>query len=119
MHFWEVVKGAGHSEEEISDELDRIKNGESWCGFDNLPKAYQSKSANWKNKWLNNEQVKWEDRMLSAWLRTQDFANSLQTAKISEKWVETDKVSILQSKPGKSWVMVTDEPKFGLQLDIF
>jgi len=32
-----IVKGAGHNEEEINEELERIKNGESWVGFDNLP----------------------------------------------------------------------------------
>ena len=40
LTFWEVVKGAGHSEEEIGEELDRIKNGESWVGFNDLPKLY-------------------------------------------------------------------------------
>ena len=40
--FWEVVKGSGHSEDEIMDELKRIQNGESWCGFDNLPKKYMN-----------------------------------------------------------------------------
>ena len=41
--FWKVVKGAGHSEEEIMEELVNIENGESWCGFDNLPRQYQQK----------------------------------------------------------------------------
>ena len=45
LAFWEVVKGAGHDESEIADELERIKNGESWVGFDDLPKAYQQKHA--------------------------------------------------------------------------
>ena len=35
--FWLVVKGAGHTEEEICEELVRIKDGESWVGFRNLP----------------------------------------------------------------------------------
>ena len=35
--FWKVVKNAGHSEDEIIEELMRIKNGESWVGFNNLP----------------------------------------------------------------------------------
>ncbi len=63
--FWKIVKGAGHTEEEIAEEvrysyiyylsiylydnclfidapvqLDRIKNGEAWIGFDNLPSQY-------------------------------------------------------------------------------
>lgn len=41
--FWKVVKGAGHSEEEIMQELDNIKNGESWVGFNDLPKKYLQK----------------------------------------------------------------------------
>ena len=39
--FWRVVKASGHSEDEILEELKRIEAGESWCGFDNLPKQYQ------------------------------------------------------------------------------
>ena len=38
--FWEVVKAAGHDEEEIFEELVKIESGESWRGFDNLPKKY-------------------------------------------------------------------------------
>ena len=45
-HFWEVVKACGHTEEEISQELENIKNGESWCGFENLPKQYQHAAKN-------------------------------------------------------------------------
>ena len=40
MGFWEVVKGSGHDEKEIFEELQKIENGESWCGFENLPKKY-------------------------------------------------------------------------------
>ena len=32
-----IVKGYGHSEEEIREELKNIQNGELWTGFDNLP----------------------------------------------------------------------------------
>ena len=52
LGFWETVKGCGHSEEEILQELENIEKGESWVGFDNLPKKYnpmskqQSSSAN-------------------------------------------------------------------------
>ena len=42
MTFWEVVKGSGHSEEEILEELNNIAKGESWCGFENLPKKYNN-----------------------------------------------------------------------------
>ena len=38
--FWQVVKAAGHSEEEIYEELTNIQNGESWVGFNNLPKKF-------------------------------------------------------------------------------
>ena len=37
VQFWLIVKAAGHSEEEIIEELENIKNGESWVGFQNLP----------------------------------------------------------------------------------
>ena len=40
QEFWKAVKTAGHSEEEIMEELDNIKNGESWVGFNNLPKKF-------------------------------------------------------------------------------
>ena len=43
-HFWEVVKGSGHCEDEIMEELSKIEKGESWCGFDNLPKKYNPAS---------------------------------------------------------------------------
>lgn len=41
-HFWEVVKRSGYSDETITEELENIKNAESWCGFDNLPHPYNS-----------------------------------------------------------------------------
>ena len=44
LGFWEVVKGAGHDEDEIMEELSKIEKGESWCGFDNLPKKYNPAS---------------------------------------------------------------------------
>ena len=40
LRFWKVVKDCGHTEAEIMEELERIKNGESWVGFQNLPKEY-------------------------------------------------------------------------------
>ena len=43
LAFWEVVKGSGHEESEILEELERIKNGESWVGFEDLPKQYSQK----------------------------------------------------------------------------
>lgn len=43
--FWKVVKGSGHTEEEINEELENIKNGESWCGFNDLPKKYTQHGA--------------------------------------------------------------------------
>ena len=38
--FWEVVKGSGHAEDEILEELEAIEKGESWRGFDDLPKKF-------------------------------------------------------------------------------
>ena len=51
VDFWMIVKGAGHSEEDIKEavcdvyvvidvQLEDIKNGESWVGFDDLPAQY-------------------------------------------------------------------------------
>jgi Ca2+-binding EF-hand superfamily protein len=40
LRFWKVVKDCGHSEEEIIEELQRIQKGESWVGFNNLPKQF-------------------------------------------------------------------------------
>ena len=39
--FWEVVAAAGHTEEEIMDELDKVEKGESWVGFNDLPGKYR------------------------------------------------------------------------------
>lgn len=41
MNFWKAVKQAGHDEEEICTELENIKNGESWVGFNDLPEKYK------------------------------------------------------------------------------
>ena len=46
LDFWKVVKGSGHDEAEISEELEKLKNKESWCGFDNLPRQYSKQSKN-------------------------------------------------------------------------
>ena len=43
------MKGSGHTEEEITEELERIKNGETWMGFDNLPKQYMGRDNRWKS----------------------------------------------------------------------
>ena len=40
--FWEAVKASGHSEDEILEELGNIEKGESWVGFDNLPKKFNN-----------------------------------------------------------------------------
>ena len=34
--FWRIVKGSGHSEEEIMSELENIQNGEVWAGFEKV-----------------------------------------------------------------------------------
>ena len=36
MRFWRIVKGSGHSEEEIMEELTNIQNGDVWAGFDKV-----------------------------------------------------------------------------------
>ena len=36
MRFWRIVKGSGHTEEEIIEELKNIQNGELWTGFDKV-----------------------------------------------------------------------------------
>lgn len=40
-----MVFDAGHKESDIVEELGRIKNGESWVGFNNLPTMQKSKSV--------------------------------------------------------------------------
>ena len=34
------MKASGHTEDEILEELGNIEKGESWVGFDNLPKKF-------------------------------------------------------------------------------
>lgn len=45
QRFWQAVKAAGHTEGEIMQELDNITNGESWVGFNDLPKVKQLREA--------------------------------------------------------------------------
>ena len=61
QQFWEVVKAAGHTEEEICEELVRIKDGESWVGFSNLPKMQKSHSVSHNKKSETKGPVKEED----------------------------------------------------------
>ena len=37
MEFWEAVKQAGHSEDEIKDEIEALIKGEGWVYFDKVP----------------------------------------------------------------------------------
>ena len=39
QRFWQAVKAAGHTEQEILNELNSIEQGESWVGFNDLPKV--------------------------------------------------------------------------------
>ena len=39
MNFWKQAKTSGVSEEEISEELKNIENGETWAGFSGVGKA--------------------------------------------------------------------------------
>ena len=43
--FWKIVKGHGHTEEEIREELTNIKNGDLWVGFDKVPVIHTSKNS--------------------------------------------------------------------------
>ena len=36
MAFWESVKGAGHKEDEIMEEIEELENGKSWCKFSDV-----------------------------------------------------------------------------------
>ena len=38
VDFWQIVKGAGHSDEEILEELQNLKDKEAWVGFNDIPK---------------------------------------------------------------------------------
>ena len=34
--FWRIVKAHGHTEEEMTEELENIQKGELWVGFDDV-----------------------------------------------------------------------------------
>ena len=36
VRFWMIVKGHGHSDEEIREELENLQKGELWVGFDDV-----------------------------------------------------------------------------------
>lgn len=36
LEFWNQVKKSGHTEEEISEELESIEKGSSWVKFENV-----------------------------------------------------------------------------------
>ena len=38
IDFWRVVKGVGHSDEEIQEELENLKDKQAWVGFNDIPK---------------------------------------------------------------------------------
>ena len=38
IKFWKIAKAAGVEESEIMEELENIQNGETWVGFDKMPK---------------------------------------------------------------------------------
>ena len=44
LRFWRIVKASGNTEEDMMQELENIRNGESWGGFSNLPKELQNVS---------------------------------------------------------------------------
>ena len=43
--FWRVVRQAGHSEATIMEELERIKNRESWVGFTNWAAQFRGHAS--------------------------------------------------------------------------
>ena len=43
MSFWTLVKSYGHNDEEIVEELTKLKNRESWVQFKNLPQQLINK----------------------------------------------------------------------------
>ena len=45
QRFWAAVKAAGHTEQEIMTELNNIETGESWVGFNDLPKVKALRQA--------------------------------------------------------------------------
>ena len=49
--FWKIVKGHGHTEEEIKEELTNIKNGDLWVGFDKVPVIHNNKNS---KDWMMN-----------------------------------------------------------------
>eukprot|EP00343_Euplotes_focardii_P002412 CAMPEP_0205807164 /NCGR_PEP_ID=MMETSP0205-20121125/10863_1 /ASSEMBLY_ACC=CAM_ASM_000278 /TAXON_ID=36767 /ORGANISM="Euplotes focardii, Strain TN1" /LENGTH=86 /DNA_ID=CAMNT_0053081059 /DNA_START=101 /DNA_END=362 /DNA_ORIENTATION=+ len=44
VDFWQIVKGAGHSDEEIQEELQNLKDKEAWVGFNDIPTLGTTKS---------------------------------------------------------------------------
>mmetsp|Transcript_66328 Transcript_66328/g.76964 ORF Transcript_66328/g.76964 Transcript_66328/m.76964 type:complete len:132 (-) Transcript_66328:119-514(-) len=51
--FWEEVKNSGHTEEEISDELDNLMAGQTWVYFDNVKSEKELKASSPKSKKSN------------------------------------------------------------------
>ena len=41
LDFWRIVKGVGHTDEEILEELQNLKDKEAWIGFNDMPKNFQ------------------------------------------------------------------------------
>ena len=40
VDFWQVVKGMGHTDDEILEELQNLKDKEAWVGFSDIPKYH-------------------------------------------------------------------------------
>jgi len=49
IYFWSEVKSSGHSEKEILEELDQLKEGKSWVSFDSVPAEKHGGAKNKKN----------------------------------------------------------------------
>mmetsp|Transcript_28456 Transcript_28456/g.32543 ORF Transcript_28456/g.32543 Transcript_28456/m.32543 type:complete len:118 (-) Transcript_28456:44-397(-) len=38
VDFWKLVKHVGHTDEEIMEELQNLRDKQTWCGFNDIPK---------------------------------------------------------------------------------
>eukprot|EP01016_Furgasonia_blochmanni_P043033 TRINITY_DN578_c0_g1_i11.p3 TRINITY_DN578_c0_g1~~TRINITY_DN578_c0_g1_i11.p3 ORF type:complete len:116 (-),score=17.85 TRINITY_DN578_c0_g1_i11:367-714(-) len=47
--FWEVVKKSGHTEKEITEELDNLTQGKAWVQFDKVPVDVSKTNSHSKN----------------------------------------------------------------------
>lgn len=52
LDFWKAVKNAGHSEQDIFEELGELDSGKAWCKFGNVaPVLQRQKSRNYSYRY--------------------------------------------------------------------